>query len=153
MDTHKVEAVLNWPQPITLKALRGFLGLAGYCRGFIQGFGITARPLYDLLKKGTFHWNPAASTAFEELKVAITSAPVLALPNFSKSFVVETDASGGGIGAVLLQDNRPIAFFSQGLCAKNQALSVYERELLALVSAVQKWRPYLLGRQFVILIA
>lgn len=92
--------------------------------------------MHDLLKKGSFDWSYIATTAFETLKISITSAPVLALPDFSREFVIETDASGGGIGAVLAQDNRPIAFFSQGLCDKNKALSVYERELLALVSDV-----------------
>lgn len=150
MDGDKVEAVVHWPQPTTLKGLRGFLGLAGYYRRFIQGFGIIARPLNDLLKKGNFKWNEAASQAFDQLKIAVTSAPVLALPDFSKEFIIETDASGGGIGAVLAQGHRPVAFFSQGLSATNQALSAYERELLALVAAVQKWRPYLLGRQFII---
>lgn len=130
--------------------MRGFLGLAGYYRRFIKGYGVIARPLNDLLKQGNFIWNVAASTAFENLKLAITEAPVLALPDFSKEFIVETDASSGGIGAVLVQDSRPIAFYSQGLSERNKALSVYERELLALVSAVQKWRPYLLGRHFVI---
>ncbi|XP_075103126.1 uncharacterized protein LOC142177943 [Nicotiana tabacum] len=82
-------------------------------------------------------WNPAATAAFQDLKLAITSAPVLALPEFSKEFTVETDALGGGIGAVLAQDNKSIAFFIKGLSDKNKALSVYERELLALVSAMQ----------------
>ncbi|XP_075088549.1 uncharacterized protein LOC142170516 [Nicotiana tabacum] len=150
MDNQKVQGVLDWPLPSSIKGLRGFLGLTGYYRRFIKGYGIIARPLTDLLKKGNFQWNVAANTTFEELKRAITSAPVLALPDFSKTFTVETDASGKGIGAVLAQNNKPIAFFSKGLSAKNRALSVYERELLALISAVQKWRPYLLGRPFTI---
>lgn len=85
-----------------------------------------------------------------KLKTALTTVPVLALSDFSKEFTVETDASGEGIGVVLVQENKPIAFFSKGLSAKNRALAVYERELLALVTAAQKWRPYLLGRYFLI---
>lgn len=77
-------------------------------------------------------------------------APVLALPNFNKPFVIETDASGGGMGAVLMQQGQPIAFMSKALSTQHQALSVYEKELLALVSAVQKWRPYLIGKTFVV---
>lgn len=73
-------------------------------------------------------------------------APVLALPNFNKPFVIETDASGGGMGAVLMQQGPPIAFMSKALSTQHQAISVYEKELLALVSAVQKWRPYLIGK-------
>lgn len=150
MDDQKIVAVLSWPQPSSIKSLRGFLGLTGYYRRFIKGYGAIARPLTDLLKKGNFVWNEAATQAFEDLKKLMTSAPVLALPDFSKEFIVEADASGDGIGAVLTQESIHIAFFSKGLSGKNKALSVYERELLALVSAVQKWRPYLLGRHFII---
>lgn len=150
MDKHKVDAVLNWPQLKTIKALRGFLGLTGYYRRFIQGYGVIARPLHDLLKKDGFYWNQEATLAFQKLQTALTSAPVLALPDFSREFVIETDASSDGIGAVLAQDGKPIAFFSKGLSTKNRALSVYEKELLALVTAVQRWRPYLLGKHFII---
>ncbi|PHT82837.1 hypothetical protein T459_11280 [Capsicum annuum] len=101
--------------------------------------------IMDTFWLGNFKWNDAAVAAFEALKLAITSAPVLALPDFSQEFIIETDALGAGIGAVLVQANKPVAFFSQGLSDKNKRLSVYERELLVLVSAVQRWRPYLLG--------
>lgn len=150
MDTRKVESVVNWPQPTTPKSLRGFLGLAGYHVRFIKGLGIIARPLNDLLRKDNFQWNETALHAFEQLKRAITTAHVLALPDFSQEFMVETDASGGGIGAVIAQHNKHISFFSQGLSERNKALSVYERELLAPVTDIQKWRPYLLGSQFTI---
>lgn len=103
-----------------------------------------------MLKKSNFHWTCTTTIAFEHLKHAITSAPILALLDFSKDFMVETDASGEGIGAVLLQYNRPIAFFSQSLSGRNVAMSLYEKELLALVTTVQKWLPYLLGRHFTI---
>ena len=104
-----------------------------------------ARPLTSMLKKGSFVWSPKSELALEQLNQAITRSPVLALPDFSKPFVVECGASGGGIGAVLMQDSCPLAFFSQALLGKNLTLSTYEKETLALVLAVQKWYPYLLG--------
>lgn len=83
MDKQKVDFMFSWPQPTTIKCLRGLLGLAGYYIRFIQGFGITSRPLYDLLKLENFYWDSIATTPFEELKISITSASVLALPDFS----------------------------------------------------------------------
>ena len=145
MDPKKITAILDWPRPITLKALKGFLGLNGYYRKFICGYGAIAKPLTDLLKKDAFEWSPRVNEAFLALKQAMTQAPVLALPNFSKTFVVECDAYGSSIGAVLLLDNRPITFFSKAIKGCELGLSAYEKEMMVLVAAVQKWRPYLLG--------
>lgn len=97
MDKQKESVVLNWPQPTTIKGLRGFLGLIGYYRRFVQGYGIIARPLTDLLKKGSFTWSESTTQASEQLKVAITSALILPHLDFTKEFVVENDASGDGI--------------------------------------------------------
>lgn len=115
---NKIEAVLAWQHPTNVKQLRGFLGLNGYCRRFIKGYAALAAPLFNLLKKDDFLWSPATEAAFVQLKQAITSAPVLTLPDFSKLFVLETDASGIGIGAVLSQDNHPVAFFSKKLAPR-----------------------------------
>ncbi|KAJ0547862.1 putative nucleotidyltransferase, Ribonuclease H [Helianthus annuus] len=149
-DPKKIEAVQQWPPPKTVKQLRGFLGLAGYYRRFIRSFGMIARPLTELLKKDAFKWGMEAQDAFERLKSALTSAPVLTLPDPSKTFVVETDASAGGVGAVLMQDRHPVSFLSKALSPRANALSVYEKELLAIMLAVKQWHYYLITGPFVI---
>ncbi|GJS74590.1 putative mitochondrial protein [Tanacetum coccineum] len=147
-DPTKIEAMVNWPVPQTVKQLRGFLGLTGYYRRFIRHYAILSKPLTRLLKKNAFEWDESAQIAFTELKQAMTQTPVLALPNFQKTFTVETDASGLGIGAVLQQEGHPIAYLSKTLSSKHQSLSTYEKEFLAVLLAVDKWRGYLMDRHF-----
>ena len=118
VDLEKISAMVQWPIPRSPKAMRGFLGLMGYYRKFIQDYGKIATPLTNMLKKNSFKWNTKAEEAFQRLKEAMTQAPVLALPDFTRQFVVECDASGSGIGAVLPQDH-PITFHSQALHGKN----------------------------------
>jgi hypothetical protein len=142
--------MLSWTRPTNISELRGFLGLTGYYRKFVRNYGILACPLTSLLRKGQFCWNDDAEAAFEALKTAMTSTPTLAMPNFAEVFVIESDASGDGIGAVLTQQGRPIAFMSRALGLSKHAWSTYAREMLAIVVVVQLWRPYLLGRKFVI---
>ena len=136
MDPDKVQAVADWPQPRSARAVRGFLGLAGYYRKFVKDFGAIAATLTALLKEG-FTWNEAAAAAFVALKTAITTAPVLALPDFEQPFIVECDASTHGFGAVLLQDQHPIAFFNRPAAPQHQSLAAYERELIGLVLAIR----------------
>ena len=101
--------------------------MIGYYRKFIRHYGLISRPLTDLLKKNVqFQWTPIAEQAFQTLKHQLMTAPVLAVPDFSKQFVLETDASDLGIEAVLMQDQHPIAYLSKALGPRNQALSVYE---------------------------
>lgn len=140
--------MIEWPLPKSLKAFRGFLGLTGYYRKFIKGYGAIAAPLTNMLKKNGFAWSEEALKAFCQLKQVVTSPPVLALPDFIKTIVIECDASSSGIGAVLMQEGKPLAFFSKALKGRMLSMSTYERELLALVSAIRKWRPYLLGQTF-----
>ncbi|VFQ64783.1 unnamed protein product [Cuscuta campestris] len=107
-----------------------------------------ASPLTDLLKKDAFLWSSLADTAFSQLKEAMTTAPILRLPDFNLFFVVETYASGSSIGTILLQQEKPIAFFSKKLGPRRLSASTYNKELYAVVEAVQKWRQYLLGQDF-----
>ena len=115
VDPEKIKSVADWPKPTTVKEVRGFLGLTGYYRRFVQHYGTIAAPLTQLLKKGEFKWNEEAEEAFEKLKKAMMALSVLVLPNFNLPFEIETDASRYGIGAVLIQSKRPIAFYSHTL--------------------------------------
>lgn len=103
VDQEKIRPMLSWPQPTTITELRGFLGLTGYYRKFVKDYGILARPLTNLLKKEKFEWTPPAEAAFGELKTAMTTTPTLAIADFATPFVIQNDASGDGIGAVLTQ--------------------------------------------------
>jgi hypothetical protein len=150
MDANKVKDVLAWPQPTNVKQLRGFLGLTGYYRRFVKGYAQIASPLTELLRKDAFVWNPTAESSFHQLKQAITTAPVLKLPNFAEPFTLEIDASGIGVGAVLGQGGHPIAYFSKKLSLRRQKQSAYIRELLAITEALAKFRHYLLGHKFVL---
>jgi hypothetical protein len=144
MDPAKVAAIYDWPPPRSVRAVRGFLGLAAYYRRFVNNYGTMAAPLTTLLKKDGFVWDDATKVAFTALKAAISSAPVLAMPDFAKLFVVECDASSSGFGAVLVQEGHPVAF-SRSVAPRHRALAAYERELIGLVQAVRHWRPYLWG--------
>lgn len=151
-DPDKVQVVSQWPTPVSVKELRNFLGLAGYYRRFVRHFGQIARPLNDLLKKGTvFVWTSVHEQAFQALKHALITAPVLSLLDFSKPFCVEIDASGSGIGAVLTQAGHPLAYLSKTLSPHSQGLSAYEKEYLAILLALEHWRCYLQHAEFTIL--
>lgn len=150
VDQSNVRAMTALPVPTTVTELRGFLGLTGYCRKFVRDYGLIARPLTNLLRKGKFVWDYDADQAFNNLKTAMTTTPTLALPDFSKPFVIKTDASGEGIGAVLSQQGQPIAFMSRSLGVLKKAWSTYAHEMLAIIVAICTWRPYLLGRKFTI---
>ena len=104
MDPKKIEAMQDWPHPKTLKSLRGFLGLTGYYLKFVKNYGKIVAPLTALLKKNSFTWTPTTAQDFQTLNMAMCTTPFLALPNFKNTFVLECDASGKGIGAVLMQE-------------------------------------------------
>jgi hypothetical protein len=139
-------AMIDYSCPKTLKSLRGFLGLTRYYRKFVKNYRKIATPLTTLLKKNSFTWTPAAAQAFQTLKTTMCTTPVLALPDFTKTFVLECDSSGKGIGTVLMQEGRPLAFTSKQLFERNLGKPIYEKEMLAILHAVELWRPYLLGK-------
>jgi hypothetical protein len=119
VDPKKIECMKDWPHPKTLNSLCGFLGLTDYYRIFSQNYGKIAAPLTFLLKKNGFTWNLAADHAFQALKYAMCSTHVLSLPDFTKTFVLGCDASGKGIGAIVMQDGRPLAFTRKQISKRN----------------------------------
>jgi hypothetical protein len=133
--------------------LRSFLGLAGYYRKIVKNFAIISKPLTNLLKKyEQFVWTSINEEAFVALKSALISDPVLALSDFTQQFIVETNTSDKGVGAVHQQNGHPIAFVSKALGARNQGLPINEKECLAILMAIDHWRQYLMQGKFLILI-
>jgi len=152
MDPAKVSSILEWPAPTNTKELQSFLGLANYYRRFILGFAKLAHPLNILLRKNSkFIWSSDSQKAFDEIKSKFSSAPVLAYPNHDLPFLVETDSSNFAIGAILSQtspkDNKihPVAFFSRSLNPTERNYPIYDKELLAIISALEQWRHLLKG--------
>ena len=145
MDPEKVDAIFKWPHPRNLQELQMFLGLAGFYRKYIRDYAKIAVPMTNQLKAQgkSFTWGSEQQSSFEKLKVAIATSPILVVVNPRKPFVVETDASANVVGAVLLQDGRPVAFESKKLNSAQRNYSAYERELYAIVHALKKWRHYL----------
>lgn len=137
-DKEKITAMVNWPKPKYVKDLRGFLVLTGYYRRFVSHYGTISRLLTQLLKKGGFVWSNEAGEAFIKLKQAMSTTPVLALPDFTKSFTLETDSCYTRVGDVLMQEGKPIVYLSKVLANKHLGLSIYEKELMAVIMAVQK---------------
>uniref|UniRef100_A0A3B3BMY4 Gypsy retrotransposon integrase-like protein 1 n=1 Tax=Oryzias melastigma TaxID=30732 RepID=A0A3B3BMY4_ORYME len=153
MDQGKVDAVLQWPQPKSVRELQRFLGFANFYRRFIRGFSTVAAPLTSLLKGGPrqLHWTPAATQAFENLKSRFSQSPILHHPDPTSQFIVEVDASNTGIGAILSQRHGqpgktyPCAYYSRKLTDAERNYNVGDRELLAMKAAFGEWRHWLEG--------
>ena len=148
VDPKKIQAMTDWPRTKTLKSLREFLGLTEYYRKLVCNYGKIACLLTRLLKKNSFSWDDLVEQAFMSLKNAMCSTPVLIVPDFTEPFVLECDALGSYLGAMLTQQGRPLAFTSKKLCDRHLGKSTYEKEMMEILHAVDTWRPYLLRCHF-----
>jgi hypothetical protein len=146
VDPSKVKDILEWKPPTTVHQVRSFLGLAGYYRRFIPDFSKLVKPITSLLKNDVkFNWSSKCDEAFEQLKTLLTTALVLAQPDITKPFDVYCDASGSGLGCVLMQEGRVIAYASWQLRRHEEHYPTHDLELAAVVHALKIWRHYLLG--------
>jgi ribonuclease HI len=158
MDPVKIARIKNWPTPNKVKDIHSFLGFCNFYQPFIRGFAHLARPLNKLTPKDSeWSWETQHQKAFEELKTRVTTEPILAHPVLTDPFELKVDTSGFAMGAVLLQrkedgKKHPIAYFSKTLSTAEQNYNVYDLELLAIVNALDHWRPYLAGSPHKIII-
>lgn len=152
-NSDKIDVIKQWPHPKNEKELKQFLGTIGYYRRFIRDFAKMVKPLTQLLRSDTeFEFTPDKVQCFEKCKSLLTMDPILAYPDFSKEFILTTDASDFAVGAVLSQGHlgkdRPIAYTSRTLNKSEENYCTTEKELLAIIWAVKHFRPYLYGRRF-----
>ncbi|GJX21502.1 reverse transcriptase domain-containing protein [Tanacetum coccineum] len=151
VDPAKIESIKDWESPKTPTEIRQFLGLAGYYRRFIEGFSKISKPMTKLTQKNVkFNWGEKEETAFQTLKQKLCSAPILALPEGSENFVVYCDASHKGLGAVLMQKEKVIAYASRQLKIHEKNYTTHDLELGAVVFALKMWRHYLYGTKCVV---
>jgi hypothetical protein len=148
MDASKVQDVLSWNAPTSVDDIQSFHGLAGYYRRFIEGFSKISKPMTELLGKDKkFEWTSAREASFQELKKRLTTAPILVMPNMEKPFSIYCDASGQGLGFVLMQDGNVVAYASQQLRKHEAHYLTHDLELAAVVHALKIWRHYLVGKR------
>jgi hypothetical protein len=148
VDPSKVQDVLNWNPPKNVPEIKSFLGLVGYYRRFIEGFSKIVKPLTSLLEKGKeFKWDDKCQACFEELKKKLTTALVLIMPDIHKGFYVYCDASRQGLGCVLMQEGKVVAYASRRLRKHEQNYPTHDLELAAIVHALKIWRHYMIGNK------
>ena len=164
MDLTKLKGVADWPPPRSVKDVRAFLGFTGFYRYFVPHYSQIARPLIDLTRKAVpFHWETPQIRAFETLKTLMCRRPILRQPDYTKQFLLATDASAYGVGAVLLQEGEthprtkkptqhPIAYYSATFTPTERNYDIYERELLAVLKALQHWRPHLAATEIPVIV-
>src|SRR4051794_31707459 len=146
VNPERVQAVLDWTPPESVKQVRSIVGLASYCRRFIENFSKVAKSLTELLKKDKkFEWTPKCEESFQELKRRLTSAPVLAPPDTKRNFDIYCDVSRQGLGCILMQDRHVVAYASCQLRSHEQNYPTHDLELAVVVHALKTWRHYLLG--------
>ena len=148
VDPEKIKAVVEWPTPKSVTEIRSFLSLAGYYRRFFEGFSKIAGPLTRLTQKGVkFEWDDRCEQSFQQLKERLVTAPVLALPTSGEEYVVYSDASIQGLGCVLMQGGKVIAYASRQLKPYEKNYPTHDLELAAVVLALKLWRHYLYGER------
>jgi hypothetical protein len=146
VDPKKVASILDWKAPKDVRGIKSFVGMVGYYRRFIEGFSKIARPIIAILaKKVEFKWTPVCQESFEKLKQKLTIALVLVLPNVHKPFSVYYDASYNGLGCVLMQEGKVVAYLSRQLKVHENNYPTHVLELAAVVHALKTWRHYLYG--------
>ena len=142
VDQSKVDAICNWPTPTRMTEARSFHDLASFYRHFIPHFSSITTAITDCMKHEPFTWTTHAEHAFQEIKRRLTTTPILALPDFHKPFELHADASKIGIGAVLSQQHRPIAYFSEKVDGARARYNTYDAEFYAVVQAIKHWQHY-----------
>ena len=148
MDPKKIEVIIEWKPPRNVTEVSSFLGFVGYCRRFVKGFSMTAAPMTRLLQKNVrFKWSEKCQSSFEKLKSFLIEAPVLTQPTYGKEYMVFSDASLNGLGCVLMQEGKVVAYASRQLNPHENNYPMHDLELAAIVFALKIWKHYLYGEK------